>query len=394
MSNYQQIIDFSNNNNTNNNNININNMNKSIFQVAPTKEMEAYEMSGGFDNKTYMSNYFVDLLGFSSDLSNNSSSLFDSLLSPILSSSPSFHQPDNNDDLYRFPVSAYPTVTGESSEVVNTPTPATPNSVSVSSSSSDAAENRCGKSKEIVSKDDVVDDDPNDLVEEDKSKKQLKLKKKNQKRQKEPKVAFKTKSEVDHLDDGYRWRKYGQKAVKNSPFPRSYYRCTTSACGVKKRVERSCDDPSTVVTTYEGHHTHPCPVMTRGGYGFGMTAGLIPNPSILDQCSTGSFAGTGAALSSSFFFHTPQSFHHHNNLYQQHPTQLQSYFHNNQIPSSMNFTTSTNGGPNSTLTSMTGGSLHREARDDGLLQDIIVPSQMRNDHDHGLAEQTLKDEGN
>ena len=29
-----------------------------------------------------------------------------------------------------------------------------------------------------------------------------------------------TKSEVDHLEDGYRWRKYGQKAVKNSPYPR------------------------------------------------------------------------------------------------------------------------------------------------------------------------------
>jgi hypothetical protein len=32
--------------------------------------------------------------------------------------------------------------------------------------------------------------------------------------------AFMTKSDVDHLEDGYRWRKYGQKAVKNSPFPR------------------------------------------------------------------------------------------------------------------------------------------------------------------------------
>ena len=29
-----------------------------------------------------------------------------------------------------------------------------------------------------------------------------------------------TKSEVDHLEDGYRWRKYGQKAVKNSAYPR------------------------------------------------------------------------------------------------------------------------------------------------------------------------------
>jgi hypothetical protein len=32
-----------------------------------------------------------------------------------------------------------------------------------------------------------------------------------------------TKSEVDHLEDGYRWRKYGQKAVKNSSYPRYAY---------------------------------------------------------------------------------------------------------------------------------------------------------------------------
>ena len=35
-----------------------------------------------------------------------------------------------------------------------------------------------------------------------------------------PKYAFKTRSQVDVLDDGYRWRKYGQKAVKNDRFPR------------------------------------------------------------------------------------------------------------------------------------------------------------------------------
>ena len=44
--------------------------------------------------------------------------------------------------------------------------------------------------------------------------------KKGEKKQKEPRFAFMTKSEVDHLEDGYRWRKYGQKAVKNSPYPR------------------------------------------------------------------------------------------------------------------------------------------------------------------------------
>lgn len=48
----------------------------------------------------------------------------------------------------------------------------------------------------------------------------LKPKKKTTKREREPRFAFMTRSEVDHLDDGYRWRKYGQKAVKNSPFPR------------------------------------------------------------------------------------------------------------------------------------------------------------------------------
>ncbi|MED6145495.1 WRKY Transcription Factor, variant 2 [Stylosanthes scabra] len=32
-------------------------------------------------------------------------------------------------------------------------------------------------------------------------------------------VAFKTKSEVEILDDGFRWRKYGKKMVKNSPNP-------------------------------------------------------------------------------------------------------------------------------------------------------------------------------
>lgn len=51
-----------------------------------------------------------------------------------------------------------------------------------------------------------------------------KPRKKGEKRQRERRVAFMTKSEVDHLEDGYRWRKYGQKAVKNSPYPR-YLSC-------------------------------------------------------------------------------------------------------------------------------------------------------------------------
>ena len=37
----------------------------------------------------------------------------------------------------------------------------------------------------------------------------------------EPRVVVQTTSEVDILDDGYRWRKYGQKIVKGNPNPRS-----------------------------------------------------------------------------------------------------------------------------------------------------------------------------
>ncbi|CAN0825064.1 Probable WRKY transcription factor 43 [Linum grandiflorum] len=73
-----------------------------------------------------------------------------------------------------------------------------------------------------------------------------------------PRFAFQTRSEDDILDDGYRWRKYGQKAVKNSAYPRSYYRCTHHTCSVKKQVQRLSKDTSIVVTTYEGIHNHPC----------------------------------------------------------------------------------------------------------------------------------------
>nr|XP_043628354.1 probable WRKY transcription factor 50 [Erigeron canadensis] len=73
------------------------------------------------------------------------------------------------------------------------------------------------------------------------------------------KVAFKTKSQVEILDDGFKWRKYGKKMVKNSPNPRNYYRCSTEGCPVKKRVERDVEDAQYVITTYEGIHNHESP---------------------------------------------------------------------------------------------------------------------------------------
>ncbi|KAK2990214.1 hypothetical protein RJ640_014666 [Escallonia rubra] len=282
---------------------------------------------------------FMDMLGIGQDFG---PSLFDLLHTPLT------------------PPQALPSpassVMPESmtSEVVNTP--ATPNSCSISSSSTEAAneENQCKAAEE------------EDQDQEKAKKQQLKPKKKNPKRQREPRFAFVTKSEVDHLDDGYRWRKYGQKAVKNSPFPRSYYRCTTAACGVKKRVERSSDDPSTVVTTYEGTHTHPCPVTPRG------SIGMLPEAA--------SFGGGGGGGS----FLIPQPHYQ----VQQQQQQLQPYFHNQTVVPPFNF--------NSTTTSTNSSSpyanlfLQQERRfvpspssstlfrDHGLLQDMVAPpGQMR-----------------
>ncbi|KAK6922910.1 WRKY domain [Dillenia turbinata] len=72
-------------------------------------------------------------------------------------------------------------------------------------------------------------------------------------------VAFRMQSELEVLDDGFKWRKYGKKSVKNSPNPRNYYKCSNVGCHVKKRVERDREDSSYVITTYEGVHNHESP---------------------------------------------------------------------------------------------------------------------------------------
>ncbi|KAL6519757.1 hypothetical protein OROMI_032651 [Orobanche minor] len=256
-----------------------------------------------------------------------------------------------------------PSPVPEYSEVVNTP--ATPNSCSISSSSTDLAGNDDRKKIGSV----LEDDDDDDLEEEnqEKTKKQLLLKpkKKKQKREREPRFAFMTKSDVDHLDDGYRWRKYGQKAVKNSPFPRSYYRCTSTACGVKKRVERSSEDPSIVVTTYEGTHTHPCPIVPRG------FIGIIPETTAFGGGRVGGGIGGGGSSSSHLVMPTQMI------QYQQ---KTQPYFHN--LTSQLRFinTTSIDHKSKSNPSPLIQErpfcpSSSSPGRDHGLLQDML-PSKM------------------
>ncbi|KAJ0251379.1 WRKY transcription factor 34 [Hirschfeldia incana] len=82
----------------------------------------------------------------------------------------------------------------------------------------------------------------------------------------EPKVVVQTTSDVDILEDGYRWRKYGQKVVKGNPNPRSYYKCTASGCIVTKHVERASDDLTSVLTTYIGKHTHEVPAARNSSH--------------------------------------------------------------------------------------------------------------------------------
>lgn len=61
----------------------------------------------------------------------------------------------------------------------------------------------------------------------------------------------------DVPSDNYSWRKYGQKPIKGSPFPRGYYKCSSiRGCPARKHVERAKDDPTLLIVTYEGDHNH------------------------------------------------------------------------------------------------------------------------------------------
>ncbi|XP_077249596.1 putative WRKY transcription factor 41 [Tasmannia lanceolata] len=60
------------------------------------------------------------------------------------------------------------------------------------------------------------------------------------------------------LEDGYSWRKYGQKDILGAKYPRGYYRCThrnVQGCLATKQVQRSDEDPIVFDVTYRGHHT-------------------------------------------------------------------------------------------------------------------------------------------
>ncbi|KAF0915491.1 hypothetical protein E2562_036534 [Oryza meyeriana var. granulata] len=148
----------------------------------------------------------------------------------------------------------------------NHPRPLEPRRGSTSGFAGDnAASEGAGPSADVVDEDDPSDDDT--LHEDDDGEEGHERGADGEARQRvvrKPKIILQTPSEVDLLDDGYRWRKYGQKVVKGNLRPRSYYKCTADGCNVRKQIERASADPKCVLTTYTGRHSHDPPGRAAG----------------------------------------------------------------------------------------------------------------------------------
>ncbi|MED6175373.1 WRKY transcription factor [Stylosanthes scabra] len=137
-----------------------------------------------------------------------------------------------------------------------------------------------------------------------------------------PRVVIQTRSEIDILDDGYRWRKYGQKVVKGNLNPRSYYKCTSLGCPVRKHIERASNDRSAVITTYEGKHTHEVPPARA-------THSLINKPHVPRDTTNNTPANTNNSLQASIRPNEGQSSNFNIGMTMRH-NPMESYMMNNQ----------------------------------------------------------------
>ncbi|CAI9781059.1 unnamed protein product [Fraxinus pennsylvanica] len=77
--------------------------------------------------------------------------------------------------------------------------------------------------------------------------------------------------------DCWSWRKYGQKPIKGSPYPRGYYKCSTAkGCSAKKQVEKCRTDASMLIITYTSIHNHPAPDQSSTYYKKEQEENLVP----------------------------------------------------------------------------------------------------------------------
>ncbi|KAI4986854.1 hypothetical protein ZWY2020_019484 [Hordeum vulgare] len=107
--------------------------------------------------------------------------------------------------------------------------------------------------------------------------------------------------------DLWAWRKYGQKPIKGSPYPRGYYRCSSSkGCLARKQVERSRSDPNMLVITYTAEHNHPWPMQRNvlAGYARAHTHAAAKKQHKISSSST---TDNAASSSSSNNFHVEQN---------------------------------------------------------------------------------------
>lgn len=87
--------------------------------------------------------------------------------------------------------------------------------------------------------------------------------------------------------DLWAWRKYGQKPIKGSPYPR----CSSSkGCPARKQVERSRTDPNMLVITYTSEHNHPWPTQRNALAGSTRSS----SSSSSNPCSKSTIATTSA----------------------------------------------------------------------------------------------------
>ena len=77
---------------------------------------------------------------------------------------------------------------------------------------------------------------------------------KGKKRELVKKLEVECSAAIDIGNDGFKWRKYGQKVYKGGTEPRAYYKCCVTNCPARKTVEVAREGVKLCV--YQANHSH------------------------------------------------------------------------------------------------------------------------------------------